>query len=84
MLPAGRKTQVSRLARNLALYVIERADPVQRLPGDLGFVCCPDIVEVAAQMRPTGRFTEPGSPVGFGVVKLGIALVTISLEDASG
>ena len=84
MLPARRKAQISGLTRDFAFYVVERPDPVQSLTGDLGFGCRPDVMKVAAQMRPTGCFTEPGSPVGFGVVKLGIALVTISLEDASG
>ena len=40
-------------------------------------------MKVAAQMRPTRRLTEPGSPVGFGFVKLGIAFIAISLKDSS-
>ncbi len=60
------------------------ANPVQRLPGDFGFGGSPDVMKVAAQMRPTRRLTEPGSPVGFGFVKLGIAFIAIRLKDAAG
>lgn len=43
----------------------------------------PDVMEVTAQMRRAGGFAEPGSSIGFGFVEFGIALVAVSLEDAS-
>ena len=50
-----RVTDVSRLATDIALNVIEFADPVERLAGDLGLGRCPEVVEVTAQVRRAMR-----------------------------
>jgi hypothetical protein len=54
------KADVGRTAGDLALDVIERADAVERLPGDRGFRLVPFIVEVAAQMGPAGCLPQAG------------------------
>jgi hypothetical protein len=51
---------VSGLAVDVALDVVELADPVKRLAGDLGLGRCSKIVEVAPQVRPT--VTTPLAP----------------------
>ena len=45
-------------AADLCLDVIKRADPVEGLAGDLGLSALPDVVKVAAQVRPTGGLPE--------------------------
>jgi hypothetical protein len=52
-----RMAHVSGLAVDVALDVVKLANPVKRLAGDLGLGRCPKIVEVSAQVSPTGRFT---------------------------
>lgn len=59
------------LTCDVALNVIERADPVQCLQRDLGFGGGPDIMEVPAQVCPAGGLAEPGRAVGPGRVELG-------------
>ena len=45
-------------AADLCLDVIKRADPVEGLAGDLGLGALPDVVKVAAQMRPACGLPE--------------------------
>ncbi len=80
-----RVTDVRRLAIDVALNVIEFADPVERLAGDLGLGRCPEVVEVTAQVCPASRLAQTRRAIGFIMrVKLGIALVAVSLKDAAG
>lgn len=67
-------THLGRLAGDVALDVVERPDPVERLVGDLRFGGEPDIMEVTAQMRPARGFAEAsGAAVRSRNVKLRIA-----------
>jgi hypothetical protein len=61
-----------RLTVDVALNVVELADPVQRLAGDLGLGRGPKIVEVAPQMRPTDGFAQTRHSILFRHVKLRI------------
>ena len=45
-------------AADLRLDVIKRADPVEGLAGDFGLGGLPDVVKVAAQMRPACGLPE--------------------------
>lgn len=78
------KADVGGTAGDLAFDVIERADTVERLAGDGGFRLVPFVVEVATQVGPAGCLPQAGRPIGVRIVKLGITLVTIGLEDAAG
>ena len=75
---------VSRLAFDVALDIVELADPVERLAGDFGFRRGPKIMEVAPKMGSTGRLPQIQCAIRFWLVKLGIALVTVRLEDTTG
>ncbi len=44
-----------RLADNLALDVVEPADPLQRVLGNRRRGRFPDVVEIAPKVRPAGR-----------------------------
>ncbi len=77
-------TEVSGLTVNVAFNVVELADPIERLAGNLRLGRGPKIVEVAPQVRPTGRFTQRGYTVSSRRVKLGIALVTVGLQNSAG
>ena len=79
-----RMADVSGLTVDVALDVVELADPVERLAGDLGFGRGPKVVEVAPQMGPTGRLAQTRRAIGFRLVELGIALVAVRLQDAAG
>ena len=74
---------VSGLTVDVALNVVELADPVQRLAGDLGLGRGPKIVEVAPQMRPTGGFAQMRNAISFRHIKLGIAFVAVRLQNAA-
>lgn len=76
---------VSRLTVDAAFYVVELADPVERLAGDVGLGRDPKIVEVAPQVRPTtGSFPETGGSIRFWGVKFGIDLVVVRLQNTAG
>lgn len=70
-------------AAEIALDVVKLAGPVERLAGNLGFCRGPKIMEVAPKMGPSGRFAQTQRAIRFWRVKLGIALVTIRLQDAT-
>ncbi|MHC2354713.1 hypothetical protein ACVMB3_004234 [Sinorhizobium meliloti] len=77
------KADIGRLACNVALDVVKRADTVESLARDLGFVRGPDIMEVTSPMRPAGRFPEAAYAVRSWLIKLPIAFVAVSLKDAA-
>ena len=82
-LPRG-KTVARCTAVNVALDIVKCANLVQRLAGDPGFVRSPDIVEVTPEVRPTGCFLQSRLPIGVKGIKLGIAFISIRLQDAAG
>lgn len=53
------------LAVAVALDIVEIADPVERLAGDLGFGRGPEVMEVAPQMRLAGRLAQTLRAIGF-------------------
>lgn len=77
------KADIGRLACNVALDVVKRADTVESLARDLGFVRGPDIMEVTSPMRPAGRFPEAAYAVRSWLIKLPVAFVAVSLKDAA-
>jgi len=76
-------TDIRGPAIDVALNVVKLADPVERFAGDLGFGRGPKIVEVTPQVGPAGRLLQTGHTIEFRRVKLGIALVTVRLQDAA-
>ena len=46
-----------------ALCVVERTDTIEGFPRDLGFVRCPDIMEVSSPVGPAGSFFEAREPI---------------------
>lgn len=81
-LPGG-KADISRLAGDFAFDVVKRANAVQRLAGDGGFGLAPFVVEITPQMRPACRLAQAGRSVSVWRVEFGIALISISLQDAA-
>lgn len=77
-------THVIGLTVDVALDIVDLADPVERLASDLGLGRGPEVVEVSAQVRPTGRFAQTGCTIGIRLIKLAVACVAVRLEDAAG
>ena len=84
MLLSRNKAVLGGLTVDLALDVVERADAGQCLARDCGFRLVPFVVEVTPQMRPTRRLLQTGCAVGIRLIKLGVALVAVGLQDAAG
>src|SRR5690606_32846951 len=63
---------------DLALYVVERADPVQGLLRDGRSRCLVDVVELASNVSPTGGLHDSS-----GLVESIEAGVAIGLQDAA-
>jgi len=74
---------VSGLTVDVALNVVEFADPVERLAGDLGLCRCPKIVEVAPQMSPTSCFAQTRDTTRFRLVEFGITFVAVGLQNTA-
>ena len=72
-----------RSAGDLALDVVKRANPLERLPCDRRLGRGPDVAEVPPEVSPTGRFSEALRPARTGLIERGIALVGIGLQDAA-
>lgn len=73
---------LSRLSGDLALDVVQDADPLQRLEGDRGAGGLPDVVEGAAQMSPACRLADAPMALGARLVELPEAAVGIGLQHA--
>ncbi len=82
LLPRG-EADIGRLTHNLTFNVVKRADTVESLACDLGFIRGPDILEVASPVCPAGGLTEAGCPIPSRVIQLAVAFVAISLKDAA-
>jgi hypothetical protein len=52
------ETDLGRLTVDASLDIVQRTDTIESFPRDLGFVRCPDIMEVTSPMRPAGCFFE--------------------------
>jgi hypothetical protein len=48
---------------NIPLDIIQRADPIESLARNLGFVRGPDVMKVTPPMCPAGSFAEAALPV---------------------
>jgi len=57
---------VGGLTGDVMFNIVELADPVECLAGDLGLGRRPKVVEVSAQVSPTGRFAKRRVPSGSG------------------
>ena len=68
-------------AADLCLDVIKRADPVQSLAGDLGLGGLPDVVKVAAQMRPACGLPELRGAARPCLIQILESAVGVSLQD---
>lgn len=67
---------------DLALDLVERADPFERLLGDRRAITLGGIIEAAADMRPAvGEHSRPAGAIGF--AELAIGLIAIDLQDAA-
>ena len=84
VLLTDRKTDICRVTSDFAFDIVKRTDAVERLAGDGRFRLVPFVMEVATQVGPTSRLAQAGRPVWVRIVKLGITLVTIGLQDAAG
>jgi hypothetical protein len=72
------------LAVDVTLSVVELADLIKRLAGDLGLGRPPKVVEVASQVGPTGGLSQTQHATRFRLIKLGIVFVTVGLKDTTG
>jgi len=57
------KADLGDLASDVSLDVIKRADTIESLASNFGFVGRPDIVEVTSPMRPAGSLLETRCPI---------------------
>jgi len=57
-------TDVGGLTGDVTFNIVELADPVECLAGDLGLGRRPKVVEVSAQVSPTGRFAQTPRAIG--------------------
>ena len=73
---------LARLAVDGGLDVVERADPLQRIPRDGAVRRLPDVMEVSPQVGPARRLADPRHTVGAGLVELLEAGIGVGLEDA--
>ena len=78
-----RIADISGLTVDVALDIVELADPVERLAGDLELGLGPEVMEVAPQVGPRGRLAQARFAIGFRRIELGIALVAVGLKDAA-
>jgi len=82
MLLSGTETVLSGLACDLALDIVEGANPVERVLRDRRTRRLPLIVKVAAKMRPARRLANASTPVHGGLVELPEAAIGIGLQHA--
>lgn len=75
--------QRRRLTGDLALDIVDLADPVEGLPRDLGLRALPNIVEVAPQMRPACCLSELAAAIRALFVERIEAGIGIHLKDAT-
>lgn len=74
---------VSGLAGNVTLGITGRADPVEGFVGNIRLGRGQKIMEVASQMRPTGRFAQTLHTIGIKLLEPGITPVTVRLQNAA-
>ena len=58
------------LTVNVAPNVVELANLVECVAGDLGLALSPKVMEVAPQMRPKSRFAQTRHTIGFKSIDL--------------
>lgn len=75
-------SQSGGLTGDLALDIVDLADPVEGLPRYFGLRALPDIVEVATQVRPACCFSELAAAIRTRCVERVEAGIGIRLEDA--
>jgi hypothetical protein len=83
LLLTSKKTDIGRLTIDASFDIVERTDTIEGFPRDLGFIGCPDIVEVTSPMRLAGCFFEARTPIRSKRVQLAISFIAVSLKDAA-